>query len=146
MIDFCKFETMKLGDVAEWERAKKGFVYPAGCTIIQISATKGQVHYLTSKSEVDPKYVVVLPVSNINSRYMNIIIQKNIEEFCLKYQTGLNIVTDEIGKIKLQLHDYETQLAVAKMFEYIERKETETNHEINALKDLKLEALSKMFI
>lgn len=146
MMDFCKYETMKLGDVAEWERAKKGFVYPAGCTIIQISATKGQVHYLTSKSEVGPQYVVVLPVSNIHSRYMNIIIQKNIEEFCSKYQTGLNIVADEIGKIKLQLHDYETQLAVVKVFEYIESKETEINHEINALKDLKLESLSKMFI
>ena len=59
MIDFCKYETMKLGDIAEWERAKKGFVYPAGCTIIQVSATKGEVHYLTKKSEVEPKYVVV---------------------------------------------------------------------------------------
>lgn len=146
MIDFCKYETMKLGDIAKWERAKKGFVYPAGCTIIQVSATKGEVHYLTKKSEVEPKYVVVFPVSNINSRYMNIIIEKNIEEFCLKYQTGLNIMVDAIQNIKMQLHGYDTQLAVVKMFEHIERKEIETNYEISALQDLKAEALSKMFI
>ena len=103
-------------------KSKKGFCLP--CRVYDHSGIshKRRSPLFNKKSEVEPKYVVVFPVSNINSRYMNIIIEKNIEEFCLKYQTGLNIMVDAIQNIKLQLHGYDTQLAVVKMFEHIERK------------------------
>ena len=94
MIDFCKYETMKLETLQNGKR-KKGLFTLQGVRSFSISH-KRRSPLLTKKSEVEPKYVVVFPVPNINSRYMNIIIEKNIEEFCLKYQTGLNIMVDAI--------------------------------------------------
>lgn len=47
MIDFTTYEEVLLGDVAEYARAKQGHIYPAGTSTIQISATRGQVGYLT---------------------------------------------------------------------------------------------------
>ena len=40
MIDFNTYEEVKLEDVAEFGRAKQGFVYPVGSSTIQISASK----------------------------------------------------------------------------------------------------------
>ena len=51
----------KLPDVATYERAKKGKVYPKGCTLLQVSATKGQLVYLHEDQTVDSKYCVIEP-------------------------------------------------------------------------------------
>lgn len=55
MIDFDNFECVKLEDVAEFGRAKAGYIYPAGTSTIQISATKGQIDFLeyTNKGSCD---------------------------------------------------------------------------------------------
>ena len=47
MVDLTMYEEVKLEDVAEFARAKQGYTYPAGTSTIQISATRGQVGYLT---------------------------------------------------------------------------------------------------
>lgn len=76
MIDFNTYEEVKLEDVAEYARAKKGKVYPAGTSTIQISATRGQVGYLNRSREVHSKDVAIIPQAGINPRYFNIVMQK----------------------------------------------------------------------
>lgn len=144
MIDFNTYEEVKLEDVAEYARAKKGWTYPAGTSTIQISATRGQIGYLDKPSEVHTKDVAIIPQAGINPRYFNIVMNKNIDEFMAKYATGINIKENEVGKFPIQLHNKETQDAIAKMFSYAEQQEQITQQEINSLKELKNTLLNKM--
>ncbi len=146
MIDFNTYEEVKLEDVAEYARAKKGKVYPAGTSTIQISATRGQIGYLKYPSEVHTKDVAIIPQAGINPRYFNIVMNKNIDEFMAKYATGINIKENEVGKFPIQLHNKETQDAIAKMFGYVEGQEQIAQAEIDNLKSLKQTLLNKMMV
>lgn len=146
MIDFNTYEEVKLEDVAEYARAKKGWIYPAGTSTIQISATRGQIGYLDKPSEVHTKDVAIIPQAGINPRYFNIIMNKNIDEFMTKYATGINIKENEVGKFPIQLHNKETQDAVAKMFSYVEEQEQIAQTEISNLKNLKSNLMDNMFV
>ena len=81
MIDLNTYEEVKLEDVAEYARAKKGKVYPVGTSTIQISATRGQIGYLTEPRDIETKHVAIVPQAGINPKYFNIVMQKNVEEF-----------------------------------------------------------------
>ena len=144
MIDFNTYEEVKLEDVAEYARAKKGKVYPAGTSTIQISATRGQIGYLDKPSEVHTKDVAIIPQAGINPRYFNIVMNKNIDEFMAKYATGINIKENEVGKFPIQLHNKETQDAIAKMFAYAEGQGKIIQDKIDSLKELKNTLLNKM--
>lgn len=144
MIDFNTYEEVKLEDVAEYARAKEGKVYPAGTSTIQISATRGQIGYLTEPKSIETKYVAIVPQAGINPKYFNIVMQKNVEEFIYKYGSGLNIQEKDVGKFPIQLHNSETQDAIAKMFSYAEQQEWITQQEIDSLKELKNTLLNKM--
>lgn len=146
MIDFNSYECVKLDDVAEYGRAKKGYVYPRGTSTLQISATKGQVGYLDAPGEVKSKYVVIIPQSGINPRYFNIVLQKNIKHFMMKYKTGLNIKEKEVGRFPIELHNYETQEAVAKMFDFIDGEEKNLQAEIETMERMKNTFLDYMMI
>lgn len=146
MIDFNTYEEVKLEDVAEYARAKKGWTYPAGTSTIQISATRGQIGYLDKPSEVHTKDVAIIPQAGINPRYFNIVMNKNIDEFMAKYATGINIKENEVGKFPIQLHNKETQDAIAKMFSYAEQQEDIVRGEIQNLQNLKSTLLNRMFV
>ncbi|MCR1902304.1 restriction endonuclease subunit S [Ligilactobacillus apodemi] len=144
MIDFNTYEEVKLEDVAEYARAKKGKIYPAGTTTLQISATRGQIEYLTYPSEVHTKDVAIIPQAGINPKYFNIVMKKNIDEFMRKYATGINIQEKEVGNFPIQLHNSEAQDAIAKMVGYAEKQEQIAQQEIDNLKELKNTLLNKM--
>lgn len=144
MIDFNTYEEVKLEDVAEYARAKKGKVYPAGTSTIQISATRGQIGYLIEPKGIETKYVAIVPQAGINPKYFNIVMQKNVEEFIYKYGSGLNIQEKDVGKFPIQLHNKETQDAIAKMFAYAEGQGKIIQDEIDNLKELKNTMLNKM--
>lgn len=144
MIDFNTYEEVKLEDVAEYARAKKGKIYPAGTTTLQISATRGQIGYLTYPSEVHTKDVAIIPQAGINPKYFNIVMKKNIDEFMRKYATGINIQEKEVGNFPIQLHNSETQDAIAKRVDYAEKQEQIAQQEIDNLKELKNTLLNKM--
>lgn len=146
MIDFNTYEEVKLEDVAEYARAKKGWTYPAGTSTIQISATRGQIGYLDKPSDVHTKDVAIIPQAGINPRYFNIVMNKNIDEFMAKYATGINIKENEVGKFPIQLHNKETQDAIAKMFSYAEQQEDIVRGEIQNLQNLKSTLLNRMFV
>ena len=145
MIDFTTYEEVLLGDVAEYARAKQGHIYPAGTSTIQISATRGQVGYLTEPGGVATKNVAVIPQAGINPKYFNIMILRNIDGFRAKYQTGINIQEHEIGKLPIQIANIETQQAIVTLWEFMEREEAREVRELEALKKLKQNSLSMMF-
>lgn len=58
---FAKRRKVKLYDVASFERSKKDKVYPEGCTLIQVSATRGQMEYMKEPGTVEPKNGVIEP-------------------------------------------------------------------------------------
>lgn len=146
MIDFHSFENVHLEDVAEYGRAKKGHVYPGGASTLQISATRGQIGYLTEPGEVTPKHVVIIPSAGINPKYFNIVMNKNIDEFMRKYATGINIKEEEVGKFPIQLHNTETQKAIVNIYSFVEREEYQVQKDINNLMDLKKRALEDLLI
>lgn len=146
MIDFHSFENVHSEDVAEYGRAKKGHVYPGGASTLQISATRGQIGYLTEPGEVAPKDVVIIPSAGINPKYFNIVMNKNIDEFMRKHATGINIKEEEVGKFPIQLHNTKTQKAIVNMYSFVEREEYQVQKDINNLMDLKKRALEDMLV
>ncbi len=142
-----KIKKYKLKDIAKFERAKKGKVYSKGSTLIQISASKGEVEYLEKVTEVtEGKYAIVMPDKEINPKYFNIVVEKNIEHFRAKYQAGLNIQIKDIGKMIIELHDREAQDIIASHIEMIESEEKTTSTEIHILNTLKSRFLRDLFV
>ena len=66
MIDLNTYEVVKLEDIAEFGRAKQGHIYPAGTSWIQISATRGQLGYLTHPSQIHTKNVAIIPQGGLS--------------------------------------------------------------------------------
>lgn len=146
MIDFHTFENVMLEDVAEYGRAKAHHIYPAGTSTLQISATRGQIGYLFEDSEVATKDVAIIPSAGINPRYFNIVLHKNIDEFIRKYTTGINIKENEVGKFPIQLHNIETQKAIVRIFDFMDREENQIQQDIDNLTNLKKNSLSNMLM
>lgn len=146
MIDFKNYEVVKLEDVADFERAKKDKVYPAGTSTLQISATRGQIGYLEAPGTVATKDVAIIPQAGINPRYFNIVLQKGVERFMQKYATGLNIREREVGNFEICLHNTDTQKAVAEMVMFSENQAEIIEAQIKQLKELKKNALANMFV
>ena len=137
---------MKLKDIAHIERAKKGKIYPKYSTIIQISATKGQVQFIKKDSYIETKYAVIVPNNEYPPLFVYGMIETFMPEFYNKYVVGLNIKAHEIGEMNIKLcrkdkmqeiHDF--FLESSKLLEQVERK-------IDALQDLKKEQLDALFI
>ncbi|PVY82088.1 restriction endonuclease subunit S [Convivina intestini] len=146
MIDPYDFQSLKLPDIAEYECAKAGHIYPAGTSTLQISATQGQIGFLKKPSEVEPKYVAIVPIAGVNPMYLNVVLQKNIQQFMHVFKAGINIQFDELANFKVQLHNVETQVAIAELFSNLDEK-IEIGIQIDQqLKNQKQWMLSKMFI
>lgn len=146
MVNFHDYEYVLLEDIAEWERAKPGHIYPKGSSTIQISASRGQVGFLEEAGTVPSKDVVVIPASGINKRYFNIILQKNMDKFLSRYATGINIQEHEVGNFPIELHKPDTQDAIAKIMARVDSRIDETEREIGMFMDLKKDMLQQMFV
>lgn len=140
-----RIERCELKDVATWERAKAGKIYPAGCSCLQISATKGQIIYLDQPQKVDPKYVVITKNRKADSYYLFVILKKNIGTFLSAYKQGLNIREQDVGHYPLELHDYDKQVEIAKIVKGIDTAISHADTSLNVAKDLKKNMLSNMF-
>lgn len=136
--------TYKLPEVAIIERAKKEKVYPKGSTLIQVSATQGNVEYLKEDSEVDGKFAVVIPDKKINAKYLNIMVNRNIERFLSQYQSGLNIQIADLKHMEIELH--EKQDEIARNIEIIENEESRIEKEIEMMQTTKNRFLRDLLI
>lgn len=146
MIDFHTFERVKLGDVAEFGRAKAGHIYPRGTSTFQISATKGQVGYLDRPGTVEVKDAVIIPQAGINPEYFNIVLQKNVAQFMQRYATGLNVQESELANFPIDIHGKETQDAVVDIMRQAEDAIEQAQEETDANKKLKKVLLQKMMV
>lgn len=140
-IKYCE-----LKDVATWERAKAGKVYQIGCSILQISATKGGIFYLGKPQEVESKYVVIMPNDDIEPFYFNIVLKRNVNKFLYAYKSGLNIQENDVGHYPIDLHDYDKQVEIAKVVKEMDTKTDQIETRTNILMNIKANMLSGMFI
>lgn len=138
--------TVKLTDIAKYERATKGKMYKAGTVLVQVSATRGQTLILEKDSTVESHYVAIEPIIQIIPYYLFLIIEMAIPEFVERYQTGINIQADAFNFMKLRMH---TNLAVqAEIVEGVMKRErlvVLTEQVIENLQNVKKNMLDSMF-
>lgn len=146
MIDFNSHERVRLGDVAEFGRAKAGHIYPHGASTFQISATRGQGGYLDKPGTVPAKCAVIIPQAGINPRYFNIVMQMNAAEFMRIYTTGLNLQEHEMANFPIDLHNYETQDAIVLMVRAVDDKADEAQAELKTMQALQKQMLNSMMV
>lgn len=94
---------VKLSDVADYERVKKGKIYPAGTILFQLSATKGQLGYMETEGEAKTKDAALIARDSINTRYLFYAIRDKIPRFMAQYQTGLNLQLSALDYFTLDL-------------------------------------------
>ncbi|HEL1703663.1 TPA: restriction endonuclease subunit S [Streptococcus suis] len=137
---------VKITELANIERSS-GKVYPAGCTLIQVSATKGQVLYHAEEAEIPSHYAVFLPSDKVLPKYLYHAISFQAGRFIYTVQTGLNIQMGTLNEMKLKIHtDLEKQAEVVRYLDVIEKMEAKEEATIELLKQAKQTHLSEMFV
>ncbi|HEM4056591.1 TPA: restriction endonuclease subunit S [Streptococcus suis] len=136
---------VKITELASIERSS-GKVYPAGCTLIQVSATNGQVLYHAEEAEVPAKYAVITANDKVLPKYLYHMISFQAGAFFHAIQTGLNIQMDTLNEMKLKIHtDLEKQAEIVRHLDVIEKMEAKEEATIELLKQAKQTHLSEMF-
>lgn len=138
-------KTVNITELANIERSS-GKVYPAGCTLIQVSATRGQVLYHAEEAEVPAKYAVVTANDKVLPKYLYHMISFQAGSFIHAIQTGMNIQIDTLNDMKLKIHtDLDKQAEIVRYLDVIERMEAKEEIAIELLKQAKQTNLSEMF-
>ena len=138
-------KTVNITELANIERSS-GKVYPAGCTLIQVSATRGQVLYHAEEAEIPSHYAVFSPNDKVLPKYLYHMISFQAGRFIHTIQTGLNIQMDTLNEMKLKIHtDLEKQAEIVKYLDVIEMMEIKEETTIELLKQAKQTNLSEMF-
>lgn len=100
--------TKNILEVATIERAKSGKIYPAGTTLVQISAAKGDLLLLEEAGTVEGKYAVVISKGDILPDYLHYSIQHFYPEFFHKWRTGLNLQVSNLERLEISYDDDKT--------------------------------------
>ena len=139
-------KTVNITELASIERSS-GKAYPAGCTLIQVSATRGQVLYHAEEAEVPAKYAVVTANKKVLPKYLYHMISFQADAFFHAIQTGLNIQMDTLNEMKLKIHtDLKKQAEIVKYLDVIEMMEIKEETTIELLKQAKQTNLSEMSV
>jgi restriction endonuclease S subunit len=116
------------------------------CTLIQVSATNGQVLYHVEEAEIPAKYAVVTANDKVLPKYLYHMISFQADAFFHAIQTGLNIQLEALSEMKLKVHtDLEKQAEIVKYLDVIEKMEASEETTIELLKQAKQTNLSEMF-
>ena len=135
---------VKLSEVATFERAKKDKEYPYGATLLQISATKGQLLFHRGGA-VGSQYAVIIP-KDIHPYYLYLAMQAKIDAFMAKYQTGLNLQIDTLNYFTIDMDpNLETQRVQADAMLEIEKQEEQIQKRIDLLIESKKFFLTNLF-
>ncbi|ANZ70542.1 N-6 DNA methylase [Pediococcus claussenii] len=108
-------DQLRLGDVAEVERAKKKRIYPKSSIVIQMSATRGQIGLLKSSGEVGGQYAVVLPTPLADMNFLWNILKLKAPKWFRKVQEGLNLKLEDIQQIPIALTFAEKEVVYEQM-------------------------------
>lgn len=140
------YRKVKLLDIASIERATNK-EYSKGVTIVQISATRGQVKYVNESKTIESHYVVIKPCDKFDSKYFYYAVKNSADEFFYKFQTGLNMKIDEFKHMELYIEDdINIQKEQVKNMEIIERAILLSEQELSETKEFKNTMLSKLFV
>ena len=136
----------RISDIAQVERAKNGKIYPAGCTLVALSATKGEVEYLEEGGKVETRYAVIIPDEQVVlGRYLHCALCYIFPEFLHKHRTGINLQFDELRFLKVAVHSLEDQRKFVEELEQIDRRIKQEDEIITKTKDLKQSMLERLF-
>lgn len=136
----------KLTEVAQIERAKKGKKYPAGCTLIALSATKGDVEYLEEAGEVETRYAVIIPdTSIVTEKYLYCAICFFFPEFLHRHRTGINLQFEELKYLQVAVHSLADQKEFVNELQQIDRRIKQEEEIITKTQDLKKSMLGRLF-
>lgn len=139
----CK--KVKLLDIASIECATNK-EYPSGVTIVQVSATRGQVEYVNEAKTIESKYVVLKPCDKFDSKYFYFAVKNSADEFFYKFQTGLNMKVEDFKHMELDVEDdINIQKEHVKNMEIIERAVLLSEQELSEVMEFKNIMLSKLF-
>ena len=145
MVDFKNYKEVKLIDIADKKKKKKGKMYDAGYVIIQVSATDGQIYVLSEVQEVETKYAVIIPKESINGYYLKVAIERELLKFLHQNQTGMNLQMDSFKALKIKLHNRETQDYLEQILKKYDDGLEKEREIIDELKDMKKYYLANMF-
>ena len=134
----------KIAEVAEVERAIKGKIYQAGCTLIALSATKPEPEYAPDSGEIDTRYAVIMP-KRIEPEYLFEAVKWALPEFLYKHRTGINLQFSELKHLKVTVVSRENQQIWVSAIKKLNDQINETEQEIEVLKDMKKFYLDGMF-
>lgn len=139
--------TVRLLDIATVERAKAGKTYPSGSTLIQVSATNGQLKKLEEPTEVETKYAVIEPKGDaVSPDYLFWALGIAMPPFLARYQTTMNIQMGVFKHLRLEIHnERETQDEIVSLFSTVDKRVKDEEETISRLKDFKKWHLDTMF-
>lgn len=140
------YKKVKLLNIASIERATNK-EYSKGVTIVQVSATRGQVEYINETKTIESRYVVLKPCDKLDSKYFYFSVKNSADEFFYKFQTGLNMKVEYFKHMELYIEDdINIQKEQVKNMETIERAILLSEQELNEVKEFKNTMLSKLFV
>ena len=142
-----KTHIISLMDVCEFERSRKGKVYKAGTITIQVSATRGQMSFMESDGNVEPKDgAFTVTDKGIYPKYLYYVMRLAMPHFLERFQTGLNINPEIFKMMRLKVHtDQSTQKTIVNILDRFEMLDSAKEQATERLKDVKKYHLENMF-
>lgn len=146
-LNFSKHSVVNIYDIADIERAVKGKNYPAGCTLIPLSAaTSTPNKYMEEPGTVETRYAVAIPKGGVNSKYLFIAIERAYERFKYRYMTTINMQFGQLKHLELDYHeDGEVQDEIVRMVQEAERLEMKEQAIVEHLQAQKKYFMGTMF-
>lgn len=146
-LNFSKHSVVNIYDIADIERAVKGKIYPAGCTLIPLSAaTSTPNKYMKEPGDVETRYAVAIPKDGVNSKYLFIAIERAYERFKYRYMTTINMQFGQLKHLELDYHeDGKVQDEIVRMVEEAERLERKEQAIVEHLQAQKKYFMGTMF-
>lgn len=138
-------------EIATVERAVAKKIYPAGTTLIRMSAVKGYLEdavlkYVEEPGEIDSKYCCIVPDENvIRPRILFELIGTALDEYMHTYVSGMNIQAKDFRFLEIPVLPMAEQIELEKQLNRLDEEERQTQKLITALKDFEAIMLDHMF-
>lgn len=139
-------------EIATVERAVAKKIYPAGTTLIRMSAVKGYMEdavlkYVEEPGEIDSKYCCIVPDETIiRPRILFELIGTALDEYMHTYVSGINIQAKDFKFLEIPVTPMAEQIELEKQLNRLDEEEKQTQKLITALKDFKAIMLDHMFV
>ena len=141
-----------LTEIATVERAVAKKIYPAGTTLIRMSAVKGYLEdavlkYVEEPGEIDSKYCCIVPDENvIRPRILFELIGTALDEYMHTYVSGKNIRAKDFRFLEIPVLPMAEQIELEKQLNRLDEEKRQTQKLITALKDFEAIMLDHMFV